>query len=95
MHHCIVVFFLLFVFSYPNMSMNFKNDIYRSALKGRPSKSHFEKPLKIHPFIQNNQAGLVVFHSSQNHLLKVLSVENIGVEPMTSCVQGRRSSQLS
>ena len=24
-----------------------------------------------------------------------LSVENIGVEPMTSCVQGRRSSQLS
>ena len=24
-----------------------------------------------------------------------LIVENIGVEPMTSCVQGRRSSQLS
>ena len=24
-----------------------------------------------------------------------LLVENIGVEPMTSCVQGRRSSQLS
>ena len=24
-----------------------------------------------------------------------LKVENIGVEPMTSCVQGRRSSQLS
>ena len=24
-----------------------------------------------------------------------LFVENIGVEPMTSCVQGRRSSQLS
>ena len=23
------------------------------------------------------------------------TVENIGVEPMTSCVQGRRSSQLS
>ena len=23
------------------------------------------------------------------------SVENIGVEPMTSCVQGKRSSQLS
>ena len=23
------------------------------------------------------------------------NVENIGVEPMTSCVQGRRSSQLS
>ena len=28
-------------------------------------------------------------------LLKELIVENIGVEPMTSCVQGRRSSQLS
>jgi len=25
----------------------------------------------------------------------ILLVENIGVEPMTSCVQGRRSSQLS
>ena len=24
-----------------------------------------------------------------------LIVENIGVEPMTSCVQGKRSSQLS
>lgn len=26
---------------------------------------------------------------------KASIVENIGVEPMTSCVQGRRSSQLS
>ncbi len=25
----------------------------------------------------------------------IVIVENIGVEPMTSCVQGRRSSQLS
>ena len=25
----------------------------------------------------------------------LIFVENIGVEPMTSCVQGRRSSQLS
>ncbi len=25
----------------------------------------------------------------------LILVENIGVEPMTSCVQGRRSSQLS
>ena len=31
-----------------------------------------------------------------NELLQYkLLVENIGVEPMTSCVQGRRSSQLS
>ena len=29
-------------------------------------------------------------------LINILNlVENIGVEPMTSCVQGRRSSQLS
>ena len=26
---------------------------------------------------------------------KAIKVENIGVEPMTFCVQGRRSSQLS
>ena len=38
---------------------------------------------------------------SEYHPLTVLTqnlnlvVENIGVEPMTSCVQGRRSSQLS
>ena len=31
----------------------------------------------------------------KNLNIKALSVENIGVEPMTSCVQGRRSSQLS
>jgi hypothetical protein len=30
-----------------------------------------------------------------NFLISKLIVENIGVEPMTSCVQGRRSSQLS
>ena len=28
-------------------------------------------------------------------ILKLTLVENIGVEPMTSCVQGKRSSQLS
>jgi hypothetical protein len=28
-------------------------------------------------------------------IVLILLVENIGVEPMTSCVQGRRSSQLS
>ena len=30
-----------------------------------------------------------------NFLGALSLVENIGVEPMTSCVQGRRSSQLS
>lgn len=31
---------------------------------------------------------------SMNFRIYIL-VENIGVEPMTSCVQGKRSSQLS
>ena len=35
----------------------------------------------------------VITEINQLQLLAV--VENIGVEPMTSCVQGRRSSQLS
>ena len=43
---------------------------------------------------------LLVFSSFQyvNELFFtnfLVIVENIGVEPMTSCVQGRRSSQLS
>ena len=29
------------------------------------------------------------------YLNNLQSVENIGIEPMTSCVQGKRSSQLS
>ncbi len=32
---------------------------------------------------------------SMNFFRLMRIVENIGVEPMTSCVQGRRSSQLS
>ena len=40
---------------------------------------------------------LLSFHTQLNGLgiLDDFFVENIGVEPMTSCVQGRRSSQLS
>jgi hypothetical protein len=34
--------------------------------------------------------GLIVLAN-----ISVTSVENIGVEPMTSCLQSRRSSQLS
>ena len=43
-----------------------------------------------------NVSGLTPI-SSLGYLskLKQPNVENIGVEPMTSCVQGRRSSQLS
>ena len=36
---------------------------------------------------------LIVTANGIQYLMSV--VENIGVEPMTSCVQGRRSSQLS
>ena len=35
------------------------------------------------------------FKMSKNNSTIRQIVENIGVEPMTSCVQGRRSSQLS
>jgi hypothetical protein len=42
---------------------------------------------------------LSVFSKQLNCFLTTVTdhwiVENIGVEPMTSCVQGRRSSQLS
>ena len=38
---------------------------------------------------------LKYFNMSMNVWLIITIVENIGVEPMTSCVQGRRSSQLS
>ena len=33
--------------------------------------------------------------NSSLNALSLKLVENIGVEPMTSCVQGKRSSQLS
>ena len=39
---------------------------------------------------------IISFKMSKNLFLTIKDkVENIGVEPMTSCVQGRRSSQLS
>jgi hypothetical protein len=41
-----------------------------------------------------NPSGFVSF-SIVNSSLSIVSVENIGVEPMTSCLQSRRSSQLS
>ena len=53
------------------------------------------KPFKDFSFDSKLASKLAVSHLSQNHFLKALIVENIGVEPMTSCVQGRRSSQLS
>ncbi len=38
---------------------------------------------------------IVIANSDEITAFAVTLVENIGVEPMTSCVQGRRSSQLS
>ena len=77
------------------MSMNFvKMMIYRGPLRAS-SKSHFERPLKLFSSFKNIQANLLFLNFLKQYFLKVLSVENIGVEPMTSCVQGRRSSQLS
>ncbi len=57
-------------------------------------KSHFEKPLKMSSSLKTMEQT-PRFSLLQTFALKALSVENIGVEPMTSCVQGRRSSQLS
>ncbi len=63
---------------------------YPKPLKGL---SHVEKEVSdingLEPF-----AGLEPVHLSLlNHCFK--KVEDIGVEPMTPCVQGRCSSQLS
>jgi hypothetical protein len=38
---------------------------------------------------------MILITSINTNMSKNFYVENIGVEPMTSCVQGRRSSQLS
>lgn len=48
-------------------------------------------------FSMITKRSILVYPGCLNYLyLKDLGiVENIGVEPMTSCVQGRRSSQLS
>ena len=44
------------------------------------------------PRIRRKHYEMALWHSYS----RIISlVENIGVEPMTSCVQGRRSSQLS
>jgi hypothetical protein len=37
----------------------------------------------------------IIYQYRQYSKFSLLVVEDIGVEPMTSCVQGRRSSQLS
>ena len=41
------------------------------------------------------QLAISVFNISMFYYIRSIMVENNGVEPLTSCVQGRRSSQLS
>ena len=42
-----------------------------------------------------NNVNELFSYCLRHYALSVKLVENIGVEPMTSCVQGKRSSQLS
>ena len=50
----------------------------------------------FHVFFQYVNERVVISKININaYSIKITLVENIGVEPMTSCVQGRRSSQLS
>ncbi len=57
--------------------------------------NHFSAACQLHLYFHY----LPVFHSSlfvyPTTLSKEKKVEDIGVEPMTPCVQGRCSSQLS
>ena len=45
--------------------------------------------------IMNAELRTITIFRILNSESIIAKVENIGVEPMTSCVQGRRSSQLS
>ena len=47
------------------------------------------------PSLRRCLSNFLIYLSFKEPLLSEQFVENIGVEPMTSCVQGRRSSQLS
>ena len=46
-------------------------------------------------YIKNVFIVLKILKLLHLQILKLLSVENNGVEPLTYCVQGSRSSQLS
>lgn len=61
--------------------------------------SHDRQSMPIRPNLTTSMRFIISRHCpcGEYHAQKRgdLLVENIGVEPMTSCVQGRRSSQLS
>ncbi len=76
------------------MSMNVVQDFpYRSNLRCS-SNFNLENALK-ESYLRNNKKQALLVSLISILLFKAFIVENIGVEPMTSCVQGRRSSQLS
>ena len=77
------------------MSMNGVNMKFSECANAPTSKFHLENALKKISIIKLKKVNLLRFILLRLYSLKHLSVENIGVEPMTSCVQGRRSSQLS
>ena len=68
-------------------------EAYRSL--SRPSSPLRAKAFIIRPYLLSKV--IKTFPTCKRTVIDLLSiiVENIGLEPMTSCVQGRRSSQLS
>ncbi len=56
--------------------------------------SFFNMSMNVYS-VRSTQCQLAVKLLSVNWDCLLIFVENTGVEPVTSCVQGRRSSQLS
>jgi elongation factor P--beta-lysine ligase len=85
----LITFVLLWYFPF-NMSKNF------SALLRIIVKNNGNDPFPSQFKIERSSFELILtLKFSNNVSIDICFVENIGVEPMTSCVQGRRSSQLS
>ena len=61
----------------------------RPALGQRPARARCSRLLK------NSLSLLLQLSHTRHHVKERLTVENIGVEPMTPCLQSRCSSQLS
>ena len=70
------------------MSKNLQNFFLSFLSKTCP----VDKPQGFEPFLTTPAVGLLLV-AAYRFLLYL--VESIGVEPMTSCLQSRRSSQLS
>ncbi len=56
----------------------------------------FELPDRLYGYIfYHYLTTLIIAFHHISHIHRIKKVEDIGVEPMTLCVQGRCSSQLS